>query len=298
MRQWGVRVRPAEELAGGVELHDLGDRRVNLSYVIFPPYRRCVASPREHRDWRSTTRHRSSARPLLSSRSLTVTRPRHPRRSPASDDSNARTGSAPVPPVAPTPRSRPRPRRTRYLNDRQPEPTRPFPYALIPHPACLLDSSRRTTPNLGIERVHTRTHHKTTHENDRRARYGVVATSTEARSLQRDGHRLRMDVTRTSGHRHVVHPRFLRPRANVDRVRARTLKWSVVGAGPRITTQPRQSCREGAVRDDDRCVADSRSRRVKHSDSESVDAHGRARCRTTTGQARCTCQRNQYGGQP
>lgn len=148
MRQWGVRVRPAEELAGGVELHDLGDRRVNLSYVIFPPYRRCVASPREHRDWRSTTRHTSSARPLLSSRSLTVTRPRHPRRSPASDDGNARTGSAPVPPVAPTPRSRPRPRRTRYLNDRQPEPTRPFPYALIPAPRLppRFESSNNSEP--------------------------------------------------------------------------------------------------------------------------------------------------------
>jgi RimJ/RimL family protein N-acetyltransferase len=40
VRHWGVRVRPAQDLAGGVELRDLGDGRVNLSYVIFPPFRR------------------------------------------------------------------------------------------------------------------------------------------------------------------------------------------------------------------------------------------------------------------
>jgi RimJ/RimL family protein N-acetyltransferase len=40
VRHWGVCVRPADELAGGVEVRDLGDDRVNLSYVIFPPYRR------------------------------------------------------------------------------------------------------------------------------------------------------------------------------------------------------------------------------------------------------------------
>ena len=40
IRHWGVCVLPARELAGGVELRDLGDGRVNLSYVIFPPYRR------------------------------------------------------------------------------------------------------------------------------------------------------------------------------------------------------------------------------------------------------------------
>jgi RimJ/RimL family protein N-acetyltransferase len=40
VRQWGVCTRPANELAGGVEIRDLGDGRVNLSYVIFPPYRR------------------------------------------------------------------------------------------------------------------------------------------------------------------------------------------------------------------------------------------------------------------
>jgi RimJ/RimL family protein N-acetyltransferase len=33
-------VRPAREVAGGVEVRDLGNDRVNLSYVIFPPYRR------------------------------------------------------------------------------------------------------------------------------------------------------------------------------------------------------------------------------------------------------------------
>jgi RimJ/RimL family protein N-acetyltransferase len=40
VRQWGVCLRASEELAGGVELRDLGDNHVNLSYVIFPPYRR------------------------------------------------------------------------------------------------------------------------------------------------------------------------------------------------------------------------------------------------------------------
>jgi len=40
VRQWGVRALPGHDLAGGVELRDLGDGRVNLSYVIFPPYRR------------------------------------------------------------------------------------------------------------------------------------------------------------------------------------------------------------------------------------------------------------------
>jgi RimJ/RimL family protein N-acetyltransferase len=34
-----VRTLPTQELAGGVELRDLGDSRVNLSYVIFPHYR-------------------------------------------------------------------------------------------------------------------------------------------------------------------------------------------------------------------------------------------------------------------
>jgi RimJ/RimL family protein N-acetyltransferase len=40
VRHWGVCVRPTGDLAGGVEIRDLGDDRVNLSYVIFPPYRR------------------------------------------------------------------------------------------------------------------------------------------------------------------------------------------------------------------------------------------------------------------
>jgi RimJ/RimL family protein N-acetyltransferase len=40
VRQWGVRVRPEQVLAGGVELRDLGASGVNLSYVIFPAYRR------------------------------------------------------------------------------------------------------------------------------------------------------------------------------------------------------------------------------------------------------------------
>jgi len=40
VRHWGVRVIPSQELAGGVEVRDLGNGRVNLSYIIFPPYRR------------------------------------------------------------------------------------------------------------------------------------------------------------------------------------------------------------------------------------------------------------------
>jgi len=40
VRHWGVCVLATRELAGGVELRDLGDGRVSLSYVIFPPYRR------------------------------------------------------------------------------------------------------------------------------------------------------------------------------------------------------------------------------------------------------------------
>jgi RimJ/RimL family protein N-acetyltransferase len=40
VRQWGVCVRPGQELVGGVEVRDLGDGRVNLSYVIFPSFRR------------------------------------------------------------------------------------------------------------------------------------------------------------------------------------------------------------------------------------------------------------------
>jgi RimJ/RimL family protein N-acetyltransferase len=38
MRQWGIWVD--DRLAGGVELQDRGDRRANLSYVVFPEFRR------------------------------------------------------------------------------------------------------------------------------------------------------------------------------------------------------------------------------------------------------------------
>jgi hypothetical protein len=51
-------VRPGQELAGGVEVRNLGDDRGNLSYVILPSFRR-----RERRGWRSTMQLGSSARP-------------------------------------------------------------------------------------------------------------------------------------------------------------------------------------------------------------------------------------------
>lgn len=38
VRQWGIWSNG--QLAGGVELRDRGDRRANLSYVVFPPFRR------------------------------------------------------------------------------------------------------------------------------------------------------------------------------------------------------------------------------------------------------------------
>jgi RimJ/RimL family protein N-acetyltransferase len=38
VRQWGIWFEG--QLAGGVELRDRGDRRVNLSYVVFPQFRR------------------------------------------------------------------------------------------------------------------------------------------------------------------------------------------------------------------------------------------------------------------
>jgi RimJ/RimL family protein N-acetyltransferase len=40
VRQWWVCRRPTGELAGGVEVRDLEDGRVNLSYVVFPAHRR------------------------------------------------------------------------------------------------------------------------------------------------------------------------------------------------------------------------------------------------------------------
>ena len=40
VRQWGIWVEDGCVLAGGVELRVRDDRRANLSYVVFPPYRR------------------------------------------------------------------------------------------------------------------------------------------------------------------------------------------------------------------------------------------------------------------
>lgn len=40
VRHWGIWVQPDESLAGGVEIRDRGDRRANVSYVVFPPMRR------------------------------------------------------------------------------------------------------------------------------------------------------------------------------------------------------------------------------------------------------------------
>lgn len=40
VRHWGVRPRNGDTILGGVELRSLGDAEVNLSYLVFPPYRR------------------------------------------------------------------------------------------------------------------------------------------------------------------------------------------------------------------------------------------------------------------
>jgi RimJ/RimL family protein N-acetyltransferase len=40
VRHWGIRPLDADTLFGGVELRELGDAVVNLSYLVFPPYRR------------------------------------------------------------------------------------------------------------------------------------------------------------------------------------------------------------------------------------------------------------------
>ena len=40
VRHWGIWVQPDETLVGGVEIRDRGDRRANVSYVVFPPARR------------------------------------------------------------------------------------------------------------------------------------------------------------------------------------------------------------------------------------------------------------------
>src|SRR4051812_45033592 len=38
--QWGIEIVETNVLAGGVELRRLDEDRANLSYVVFPPYRR------------------------------------------------------------------------------------------------------------------------------------------------------------------------------------------------------------------------------------------------------------------
>ena len=39
-RHWGIRAEPEQTLAGGVEVRDRGDGRANISYVVFPAWRR------------------------------------------------------------------------------------------------------------------------------------------------------------------------------------------------------------------------------------------------------------------
>src|SRR5690242_7917250 len=40
VRHWGICIRATGAIAGGVELRMLGNDEVNLSYVVFPPWRR------------------------------------------------------------------------------------------------------------------------------------------------------------------------------------------------------------------------------------------------------------------
>lgn len=40
VHHWGIWVRDGVDLAGGVEVRDRGDGRANLSYVVFPAFRR------------------------------------------------------------------------------------------------------------------------------------------------------------------------------------------------------------------------------------------------------------------
>jgi RimJ/RimL family protein N-acetyltransferase len=49
VRQWGACVRSSGAIAGGVELRRLGDGEVNLSYVVFPPWRRLGIATRASR---------------------------------------------------------------------------------------------------------------------------------------------------------------------------------------------------------------------------------------------------------
>ena len=49
VRQWGVCVRSSGALAGGVELRRLNEDEVNLSYVVFPAWRRLGIATRASR---------------------------------------------------------------------------------------------------------------------------------------------------------------------------------------------------------------------------------------------------------
>jgi RimJ/RimL family protein N-acetyltransferase len=49
VRQWAVCERATGAIAGGVEVRDLGDRTVNLSYVVFPAFRRRGVATRASR---------------------------------------------------------------------------------------------------------------------------------------------------------------------------------------------------------------------------------------------------------
>lgn len=40
IRHWGIRPVDSDTILGGVELRKLGNEEVNLSYPVFPPYRR------------------------------------------------------------------------------------------------------------------------------------------------------------------------------------------------------------------------------------------------------------------
>lgn len=49
VRQWGVCLRSTRAIAGGVELRTLGGGEVNLSYVVFPSWRRLGIATRASR---------------------------------------------------------------------------------------------------------------------------------------------------------------------------------------------------------------------------------------------------------
>lgn len=49
VRHWAICDRELGRIAGGVEVRDLGDGQVNLSYVVFPPFRRTGVATRASR---------------------------------------------------------------------------------------------------------------------------------------------------------------------------------------------------------------------------------------------------------